>query len=230
MNFFKLVFVIVLSIVILLSVFLVYLDSERTKVREIKISYNVAKPDKFLFSSISNLLEGKSIFSLDKILIEEKIKLFSDDIKDVNVIIYPPDSVYVSLVFREPVLKVFLGNSYIVYDEELREIINYDRESFEKAITLIPKRPIKKEFLQSIIDSVKNLDYEIRYSKYFPDVFILDKDGIYAFNSIFKINIYFGYSIDESKVKKAFLSTRYIVQKKLPVRYIDARFDNVIAN
>lgn len=230
MNFFKLVFVIVLSVVILLSIFLVYLDSEKTKVKEIKINYNVSKTDKILFSSISNLLEGENIFSLDKIMVEEKIKSLSKDIKDVNVIIYPPNSVYVNLIFREPVLKIFLGNSYIVYDEELTEIINYDKESFDRAITLIPKRAVKKEFLRDIVNSVKNLDYEIRYSKYFPDVFILDKDGIYAFNSTYKINIYFGYSIDESKVKKAFLSTRYIVQRKLPVRYIDARFDNIIAN
>ncbi len=230
MNFFKLVFVIVLSIVILLSIFLVYTDSEKTKVKEVKINCNVSRSDKFLFTSISNLLEGENIFLLDKITVEERIKLFSKDIKDVNVIIYPPNSVYVNLVFREPILKVFLGNSYIVYDEELKEVVNYDKNSFERAITLIPKRSVKKEFLQDIINSVKNLDYEIRYSKYFPDVFILDKDGIYAFNSTYKINIYFGYSIDESKVKKAFLSTRYIIQKKLPVRYIDARFDNIIAN
>lgn len=230
MNFFKLVFVIILSVVILLSVFLVYFDSEKAKVREIKINSNIARTDKTLFSAISNFLEGRSIFLLDKVTIEEKIKSFSKDLRDVNVIIYPPDSVYVNLIFREPILKVFLGNSYVVYDEELREIFNYDKDSFERAITLIPKRSIKKEFLRDIVDSVRNLDYEIRHSKYFPDVFILDKDGIYAFNSTYKINIYFGYSIDESKVKRAFLSTRYIVQKRLPVRYIDARFDNVIAN
>lgn len=230
MNFIKLVFVIAFSLVILLSLFTIYYDSTRTKISNVKIVQNVEIKNEILSKRIENLLKNRSIFDIDKISIEKDIKSFSKEIKSVNLIVYPPDTAYVSLMFREPVIKLFTGNNYILYDEELNEISSYDKNSYEKAITIIPKRPPRREFLQDIAKSLYLLDKEIIYSRYFPDVFILDKDGIYGFNSTFKINIYFGYSIDESKVKKAFLSTKYIIQKKLPVRYIDARFDNVIAN
>ncbi|MEN2997801.1 MAG: hypothetical protein ABDH28_02010 [Brevinematia bacterium] len=231
MNFVKLVFVIILSLVIPLGLTLTYCDSPRTKVKNMKITQNIDRSDAFVCERIVSLFSNKSIFEVDKLTFEKEIESFSSGIKEVSVFIYPPDSVHISVMYREPVIKVFVGgNTYILYDEELNEVKNYDRRAFESAVTVVQKVNVKKELLQDIARSVYSLDRVITLSKYFPDTFIVDRDGVYGFNSKFKINIYFGHSVDESKIKKAFLSTRYIIQKGLPVRYIDARFDNVIAN
>ena len=230
MNFFSLVFVITMSLTILTSFTLTYYDSEKTKIKNIKITQNIDKTDFDLNEKIKNLIKNKSIFEIDKIELEKEIKNLSKEIKTANVLIYPPDTVYINLTYNEPIIKLFIENKYILYDENLNEVKLYTKKSFDEAITVIVKKPIKKEFLKDLVTSLQNTDKSIKNSKYFPQIFIFDENGIYGFNSTFKINVYFGFSIDETKIRKAFLSTKYIIQKKLPVRYIDARFDNITAN
>ncbi|MFN4244858.1 MAG: hypothetical protein ACK4F9_01735 [Brevinematia bacterium] len=230
MNFLKLVFVTTISITILVLLILVYWDSDRTKVKNVRITQNISKPDTYLNSRIVDFIENKSIFDIDKIDLEKEVKLLSKELKSANVVIYPPDTVYVNLVYSEPIVKLLVGNKYILYDENLNQINSYDEASLNEAITLVARKAINKEILRDIVMSLQNTDKSIKRSKYFPSVFVFDENGIHGFNVTFKINIYFGFSIDETKIKKAFLSTKYIIQKKLPVRYIDARFDNVIAN
>ncbi|MGC8870129.1 MAG: cell division protein FtsQ/DivIB [Brevinematia bacterium] len=229
MKFFKLVFVIVFSILLLMSFVVIYSDSERLKIKEVKITSNLPL-DSITKERINGLLLGKSIIAIDKISIENIIRNQFDDIKEASISIYPPDSVYVNLVYRKPILKVLLGDKYKLFDEDLREILKYDNASFEKALTVIPKSRINNDLLRDLASALKNLGEDILYSKYFVDTFILDKDGVYGFNSKYRINIFFGNSIDDNKLKRAFLSSRYIIQKNLPNRYIDARYNNVIAN
>lgn len=229
MSLLKPMVVTMLSLLILFSAVVIYYDSSRTRIKNVKISKNINNEDRVLQEKILTLISNARLFDVDRVSLERKIASFSGDLRDVNVLVYPPDTVYVELVYRVPVIKFFTGSGYILYDEKLEEVTSYDETSFNRAVTVISKKGLRKEFLIDIVNSIRNLDEEITFSKYFPDVFIID-DGIYGFNSTFKINIYFGHSVDENKVKRAFLSTKYIIQKRLPVRYVDARFENVIAN
>lgn len=230
MNFVKLVFVITLSLVILISTIVIYYDTPRLRVENVNITHNIKYYPVSLNDEITSMVRNENILALDKLTLESVIKRLYEDIKDAKILIYPPNTVHISIVHRKPVVKVFTGRGYILYDEDAREVKNYDKESFDRAITIIPKITIRKETLENIIKEVHLIDEDILASKYFPNVFITDRDGIYGFNSNFKINIYFGEKINKEKLRKAFLSTRYIVQKKLPVRYIDARYENIIAN
>jgi len=65
-------------------------------------------------------------------------------------------------------------------------------------------------------------------SKFFPRVFVVKGDGIYGMNQTYEITAFFGKDIDYDKLKKSFLVTKYIVQKNLPIKFVDARFDNII--
>lgn len=229
MSFFKLVFVITSSLLILMSFVVIYSDSDKLKIKEVKVSGNLPV-DEMTKTKISQMFLNKNIIDIDKLYNENEIKVKLDDIRDVNVVIYPPSSVYVNLIYRKPIIKVFLGDKYKLFDEDLKEVFNYDNESFQRAFTVIPKYRLNNELLKDLAYSLHDLGDDILYSKYFVDTFILDKDGLYGFNSKYRINVFFGNSIDEKKLKRAFLSLRYIIQKKLPNRYIDARYDNVIAN
>ncbi|MCS7298347.1 MAG: hypothetical protein RMJ37_00080 [Spirochaetia bacterium] len=230
MNFVKLVFVVTLSLVILISTIVIYYDTPRLRVENVNITHNIRYYPTSLDEKISSMIRNENILALDKPILENTIKNLSEDIKDARVLIYPPNTVHISVIHRKPIVKVFTGRGYTLYDEDVMEVKSYDKESFDRAITIIPKTTIRKEILENIIKEVHLLDEDILVSKYFPNVFITDRDGIYGFNSNFKINIYFGEEISREKLRKAFLSTRYIVQKKLPVRYVDARYENIIAN
>lgn len=228
MNFFKLVFVIVSSVLILTSFIVIYSDSDKLKIKEVKVNANLPV-DEITKDKIAKIFLNKNILGIDKIYSEASIRKI-DDFKEVNVSIYPPNSIYVNLVYRKPIIKVFLGDGYKLFDEDLREIFNYDNESFQKSFTVIPKYRLNYDMLKDLAYSLRDLGEDILYSKYFIDTFVIDKDGLYGFNSKYRVNIFFGSSIDEKKLKRAFLSLRYIIQKGLSIRYIDARYDNVIAN
>ncbi|MCX8029408.1 MAG: hypothetical protein N2712_05355 [Brevinematales bacterium] len=230
MNFIKLTFVIILSILIVLVLLAVYYDSDRLKIKNVTINHNVKNYNEYIDQVIVNMVKDKNIIFLDKVIIEKNVSRMSEDLKGVRVIMYPPDTVYIDVIHRKPVVKVFNGNGYVLYDEDMNTVDKYDKEIFDELITIVPKVSADSGVLENIISTVSATDASIKMSKYFPDVFIVDKDGIYGFNSLYKINIYFGSRMNSEKLKKAFLSTKYIIQKKLPVRYIDARFENLIAN
>ncbi len=227
MNFVKVFFVTLLSIMIIVFFWFVYFDSERLVVRSVNVSSSIGFFPDGIDKKVKDYIGGNILF-IDKVYLIEKLKSSSSDVENVDIVIYPPDAVSVDVIYREPVIKViYKGRVGKFFDGEFREVKEYAPGMFSNLVAIFAESWDEKTF-REIAKIISKLDSSILNSKFFTKVFVVKEDGVYAMNKNYDITVFFGKVIDEDKLRKSFLVIKYIIQRNLSVRFVDARFDNMI--
>jgi len=227
MNFLKGFTVTLFSLIILIVFFLVYFDSDRLQIRNVKISSSIGFFPGGVDKEVNGLIKGNILF-VDRVSLGEKIKRIDHDIENVDIVIYPPDTVSVDLIYREPIVRVVSKNGVNrFFDKDFNEVREYSNGIFSNVVVVFAE-VWDESSLRRIASVISEMDVNIVNSKFFPRVFVVKGDGIYGMNQTYEITAFFGKDIDYDKLKKSFLVTKYIVQKNLPIKFVDARFDNII--
>ena len=132
------------------------------------------------------------------------------------------------LIYREPIVRVVSKNGVNrFFDKDFNEVREYSNGIFSNVVVVFAE-VWDESSLRRIASVISEMDVSIVNSKFFPRVFVVKGDGIYGMNQTYEITAFFGKDIDYDKLKKSFLVTKYIVQKNLPIKFVDARFDNII--
>jgi hypothetical protein len=227
MNFVKVFLVILLSILLIVFFWLVYFDSDRLVVKNVKISSSIGFFPDGIDKKIKDSVGG-NILLIDRLYLKEKLKGLSSDVESVDVVVYPPDTLSVDVIYRIPVVRVvYKSGVNKFFDGEFREVNEYVPGMFSNLVVVFVESWDEKT-LREISKIVSRIDSSILSSRFFPKAFVVKEEGVYAMNKYYDITVFFGNEVNEDKVKKSFLVIKYIIQRNLPVRFVDARFDNMI--
>ncbi len=230
MRFFKLFLYVTTSIIIPVYIIFSYIGNPKIVVRNVNINPNIDFVDKELVKYAAEGIYQKPILAIDTRFLEKDISLRFRDIKRVKVLVIPPDKINIDVEYKVPVVKLKTQYSGFVFlDSDLNPVKEYKKSIFDNLPTILVETTDYRVKLSNIVDSLSQIDPATLKSYSFPEIFIIRDSGIYAFNTKYKIMIFFGNDIDYRRLNRSYLTTKYIIQKKLPTRYIDARYDTFVA-